>query len=161
RDAFDEIYKEIGSHGIRFSALRDKWQAAYVQHKLAHLTRQNANAETIFEAVRQLVNSVSSGLPLEFDVRRLNVSGNLDGALIRQMCATYGILYTPPKTARGGADLEVVRIHRNALAHGTISFSELGKDYVSRDLRQIKARASVFLVGFVRSCESFRGNKLY
>lgn len=79
-------------------------------------------------------------------------SGNIDAREIRQTLLAYGIATT--HTVNGDC-LVTIKAKRNDLAHGTVSFSECGKDYDIADLIKFKDDAQAYLQATLNDIQHF------
>jgi hypothetical protein len=133
----------------------------FITQKTMPFWRQFSSLEGYTSAIRTMLLELTASGTVSYELGQLAGGGNLDGAKIRQLCRRLGINYTPPKRSWAGVDLTVIRDNRNALAHGNVSFAELGQGYAVSDLKRMKMRAASFLVGLVHSSERFRRARNY
>ncbi|MBI1766075.1 MAG: hypothetical protein HYR56_32120 [Acidobacteria bacterium] len=82
-------------------------------------------------------------------------SGNLDAREIRETMQTYGIIR---KHGVNGDCLLTIKAQRNALAHGTVSFTECGRDYDIVELTKYKDDAKAYLQATLNDIEHFLAN---
>lgn len=59
------------------------------------------------------------------------------------------------KGAKGGKDLLTIKTNRNDLAHGTKSFSEIGRNYTVTELQEMKEAAFAYLDSILKNIESY------
>ncbi len=69
------------------------------------------------------------------DKRASYFSGNLDLQALQKMLGRFGISISDEISQRVDGAFGTVKIKRNALAHGDASFSNVGRDFTTRDLR--------------------------
>jgi hypothetical protein len=96
-----------------------------------------------------------TGEIIELNREALPVSGNLDADEIRKVCNGHGIGFLPDSICKGGARLNDVKTKRNLLAHGTLSFSECGREYSLKDLMDIKEQTYGFLTGLLDGMQKY------
>ena len=97
------------------------------------------------------VNVLVSG----FDEKAL-FSGNVDAQKVREIAKEYGFSSDiNHKEAKGGKDLLTIKTNRNDLAHGTKSFSEIGRNYTVTELQEMKEAAFAYLDSILKNIESY------
>lgn len=138
--------------------------------------------ELVETLARQAVGRVNSkNLPLTsplsksilqhwIDDHRANVgmhknplfSGNVDAKLIKDVAKIYGFSSDAKSSkAKNGTNLVKVKIKRNELAHGKVSFKDCGRDIVIDELVQIKSEVISYLEQILSNIESYLNNKNY
>jgi hypothetical protein len=90
-------------------------------------------------------------------------SGNVDAKLIREEVAEkYGFsAYTDNNQTRGGSDLLSIKTNRNYLAHGSVSFSDVGKDITATELVGINERVIEYLRQILNNINDYLVNQEY
>jgi hypothetical protein len=109
------------------------------------------------------------------------VSGNVDAELIRGLAADYGfcrpdvpqvwakatsrgfpvILSSGSRLSGDGSSLLTVKTHRNRLAHGNTSFSDVGKNYTQEDLVRIKCEVISYLDAMLQNVSDYLAAQMY
>lgn len=84
-------------------------------------------------------------------------SGNVDARQIKKVANEYG--FSPPSA--DGRDLLTVKASRNDLAHGSKSFSEVGRDYTMSTIIDIKEKVIAYLDSMLTNVADYINNKLY
>ncbi|NEO33881.1 MAG: hypothetical protein F6K36_26395 [Symploca sp. SIO3C6] len=96
-----------------------------------------------------------------FDKEKL-FSGNLDAKKIKKTAEIYGFSYkTDYRQTGDGSHLFTIKTHRNNLAHGLISFKEVGKDVSADELLAIKKKVVCYLRQILQNIETYLANKEY
>lgn len=85
------------------------------------------------------------------------VSGNVDAKKIRTIAQQYGMR----KPRADGSDLYTVKLHRNDLAHGVKSFSDVGKAYAIQDVQRFKKHIAKYLKSFLANVATYLDNQDY
>lgn len=155
RDVIDDIHQDITTRQTSFRTLTTDWRLMFVKQRLRRNFQKHAHPETHYEAVLNLCDTIVGGGVLRFSSRQLPLAGNVDQKLIGELCKRMGIQLAPPKRSRAGSDLETIKDHRNALAHGDMPFSELGKDLFASDLAKVNKRSIAYLRHFVDRSAKF------
>lgn len=133
------IYDEISRTGTNFDELKEKFRIRILNDF------KNNVGPTKYGTLRSVaIDLIDSSL----DPQRL-FSGNVDAKKIREAGETYGFdTACDYAETKNGADLLTVKTRRQDLAHGTLSFSEVGKEYTTEDVIRI-ARYSLAYMGAV------------
>ncbi len=90
------------------------------------------------------------------------MAGNIDSKLIRETAKKYGF-YSPTddKKITNGEDLYLVKKNRNDLAHGSKSFTEVGKEKGADELIKIKNQVVEYLEGILKKVETYIDKQEY
>ena len=162
RTTFDWLYKSMADDGSRYAILRSDLRRLWIDQQFrGDLDLYSASPRTFHERTYALIDNVAIDPVPVLDGRKLPISGNVDADAIRNVCQRHGIVHRAPDGARGGNDLSLIREQRNNLAHGTVSFSECGRQYTVEDLRRITSRSVTFLRSVLRSVERYARSKGY
>lgn len=152
RGGIEAIYDEIAVHQIPFDDLRPTLKKKIVQD-----FKSNASAsdgDQISALAREMISR-------SFDAEKL-FSGNVDARKIREKSRIYGF---PVSSVYGlthdGGDLVVVKSKRNDLAHGLVSFAEVGRDYTARDLYKLGKRVVRYLEAVLLQIDVYLDNGDY
>ncbi|MFZ3407295.1 MAE_28990/MAE_18760 family HEPN-like nuclease [Vibrio chagasii] len=142
------IYDRIRDEQLKFTDIKDELRKVWWHSKSESLTAcgRNSLIEKVYEHYCDAINSS------EIDFGRFvsGVSGNLSAETVREVCRRYGI-----ETVGDGRDLESVKTHRNNLAHGNMSFSDIGQDLTPSQLVDVKIRTFTFLDTYVANINSY------
>jgi MAE_28990/MAE_18760-like HEPN len=137
-DCLQRISAEI-TVAADFGTLGDPWRKAWVTSK-GKLDR-GLNPENMVTAAVQLCHEVAAGHPLQVEARL--GSGNLDDRKIEEILARYGVELKLSKRTTSEVKhrvhndvgfLGLVREVRNQLAHGGVSFADIGQNHTTADL---------------------------
>lgn len=162
RAGFAAVYEDIEKKNISFDSTTEELQKIWLKQQLdrrAPLT--SANRDTYLNAMSEIVRRISEGKVLDLGARELPISGNLNAQQIKELCRKHGVELKVPAWARGGADLDTIKVQRNGLAHGDISFVECGRDFAVDDLERMYKRTRLFLRGAVRSLKRYADGQKY
>lgn len=89
-------------------------------------------------------------------------SGNVDAKKIKQVADKYGFSFTTTKAkTRGGACLVAIKNIRNALAHGSDSFLDKGRDTSIDDLTSFKKQTICYLDEILKNIETYIKSRQY
>jgi len=152
RLAVQELYDELESKSVEFPRLKPEFRMRIVKDfkKIAGATR---DFDMTNVAVDLMVRS--------FDSEKL-FSGNVDAREIRRQWRELGVeLVFDAQSTNSGEDMLTVKTQRNNLAHGVFPFSEVGRQFTTRDIQDISRRALLFLKYALMSVESHLEQELY
>lgn len=156
-----EIYGKLKQEGLTYTSVRKEIQDIWFSYKFQQVYDRNAHFNAYRDKALEIVNSILIGEVIELDRKATAISGNLDAQQIRNVCKDHGIQFMPDEGSRGGVVLETVKERRNALAHGTLSFAECGRDYSIKELMDIKKETALFLHGLLAGMKKYYDDKLY
>lgn len=156
-----EIYDKLRQEGRTYSSVRKEIKDIWFSYKFQQVYDRNAHYNSYRDKALEIVNSILTGEVIELDRKATAISGNLDAQQIRNVCKEHGISFTPEEGSRGGIVLETVKERRNALAHGTLSFAECGRDYSIQELIDIKKETVLFLHGLLDGMKTYYDGKQY
>lgn len=145
--AIDEIFTHLGQQRVAFNDCRIELRIVILKHLKQH------NPKDIELKLRDMATDVVTQV---FKRDKL-VSGNVDAKKIRDLASQYGM----GKPSANGGDLMSIKDNRNDLAHGYKSFAEVGRDYASTRLLEIKNATVTYLESFLDEVELFLTNKRY
>ncbi len=83
-------------------------------------------------------------------------SGNLDARQIRNILLKYGINYTAECS-----ELQSIKNNRNKLAHGEMSFEEVGRDLTIQYIEKLKDETFKFLTNMIPFIQEYLDDKRY
>ena len=151
----EEIYDKLKANGATYSTVRKEIQDIWFSYKFGQVYDPKAHYGSYKDKALEIVNSIMTGEIIELNREALPVSGNLDADEIRKVCNGHGIGFKPDSVCKGGGRLNDVKTKRNLLAHGTLSFSECGREYALADLIDIKKQTYVFLAGLLDGMQKY------
>lgn len=140
------IYEEIGSTSTPFDELTDK-----LKLRILGDFRQHAG-EKSYPRIRRLAIDL---VKQSFSPDKL-FAGNVDARKIRDMAQHFGFdTDTRFELTQHGQDLRTVKEQRQNLAHGTHSFSDVGKEYTTDDVRRIARFSLAYMSAILRHIDRY------
>lgn len=148
KNALEAVIMHLVAEGVGFDDLSSKVKVIVLKNA------KSCNPERLEPVLSQI------GLDLiQHTFRKEDLfSGNLDAREIRETMQTYGIV---KRHIVNGDCLLTIKTQRNALAHGTVSFAECGKDYDVTELIKYKDDAKAYLQATLTDIEHFLLNDGY
>jgi hypothetical protein len=155
RNAIQSIFDEIGNKGVSFDQLRIEIKKIILQN-----VKKNVQECGVNDVVGKIENIFNDIIQLGFNQDEL-FSGNVDAKEIRRIAKQYGFSATTDIDTRDGFDLLSIKEHRNDLAHGVMSFKEVGKNTSAENLVQISARVIKYLRQILENIDDYLVNQEY
>ena len=126
-DCLNSFYDSIADDGLTFSDLSDEMKAMWRNNlkRTDNPDFQKSDAELM-------------SMIIHFNNLAINISGSLDIRKIYDVFSKHGCKLNEANREKYSNSFLVVKNKRNNLAHGNISFSECGSNYLVSDLKKIK-----------------------
>lgn len=160
-NGIEKIYSVLKYEKCTYQNICEKLQTIWFEYKFKNAFDPNSHFNTYKGKALEILTSILNQDIILLNKKATNINGNLDGDEIRKVCNSHGITLKILKSAQGGRFLSDVKEKRNSLAHGSISFSECGRDYTLNDLKGIKIQIVIFLISFIKSLETYLNKKEY
>lgn len=161
RSSFNVFYDTIRSEGLELGDLGSELRDIWIEQQYRVPDSHSASRRTYQEVARKLIEEIVKHSVVDLTQEGAHFSGNLDAAKIRRIYKKHGVRATAHYRARGGQGLEIVKEKRNALAHGSESFLECGRDYTVKQLEVIKREAEIFVRSILRNMEKHIEQRAY
>ncbi len=151
-NVIEAIFDEMKSKSISYDQIRPELK------KIVLKNLKKRNPDKIFSSITAIsIDIITAG----FDKSDL-FSGNIDSRKIRETAAEYGFSYsTDYAKTSDGSDLLTIKSNRNDLAHGTKSFTEVGRDKTADELLEIKKKVIIYLRQILKNIETYLDNEEY
>lgn len=152
RGGIEAIYDEMAVNQVTFDDLRSDLKKRIVQDFKSNFSGADGGQ------INVLAQEIISG---SFNAEKL-FSGNVDARVIREKSSIYGFsIDSEYDRTHHGSDLVTVKRSRNDLAHGLISFGEVGRDYTARDLYRLGQRVLRYMEAVLLQIDSYLDNGDY
>jgi AraC-like DNA-binding protein len=135
RNAIQSIFDEINTQGVSFDKLRIE---------LKRIILQNVRKRDV-DKVLEEITIISLDMTKYGFSRDDLFSGNVDAREIKEIAKKYGFSSNTDRDTRDGIDLVSIKKNRNDLAHGFMSFKEVGKNTSAENLVEISERVIKYL----------------
>jgi hypothetical protein len=135
RNAIQSIFDEINTQGVSFDKLRIE---------LKRIILQNVRKRDVDKVLEEI--TIISLDMIKYGFSRDDLfSGNVDAREIKEIAKKYGFSSNTDRDTRDGIDLVSIKKNRNDLAHGFMSFKEVGKNTSAENLVEISERVIKYL----------------
>jgi hypothetical protein len=149
------IYNRISDENLSFADVGESLQKVWWSSHSKSLTACSSN--TLIDNVYDLYQRcLETGTSPDFRGFISGVSGSIDAEGVRDVCKKYGIT-----VVSDGRDLQIVKNNRNWLSHGNKSFSDVGKDVVIGDLKDVRTRTFSFMDEYVENVTLYLTSETY
>lgn len=151
-NSLEEVRKAINEENIRFKDCICLIRALWIEIQHSKFKKDNT-----LNIVRKIDSINLEVIKFKKKIKH-NVSGNLDAKKIREISKEYSIQEN--KRIKGERLLNI-KNNRNKLAHGQVSFSELGRIYTVSDIRKYYKECELFLREYLLCVESYIDKKTF
>lgn len=146
-NAIEAIFDELASKNVSFDICRLE-----IKRIVLNNLKNNHNNEIALS-----INSLAIDIISKTFKKESIFSGNVDAKIIRKVASEYGFL--PPSA--DGRDLLTIKSSRNDLAHGSKSFSEVGRDFSMESILEIRDKVVAYLESMLQNVAAYISNKHY
>jgi hypothetical protein len=161
RSCFSSLWSAVEGEDVKLCSLIGDLRGVWLKHEFRRIDPFSASGKTYRDLAERIMEfSILDGVP-RVGFRQLSGGGNWGVDEIREICVEHGLNMRTPRAARAGVDLNTVRDRRNDLAHGTLSFEEVGQAFTVEELRSMLARSLSTLRALVTCSEQFLDSKGY
>ncbi|WP_442846803.1 MAE_28990/MAE_18760 family HEPN-like nuclease [Leeuwenhoekiella sp. H156] len=158
RNGLEEIHSSFSNDVLSYAEVIDEIQSIWIDYNFKKF--QNLSATSIAKEINQIGSAIINVGYSQYieQVRSGDISGNLDKRKIEKLAERYRF---KKNTKIGGTDLFKVKDNRNRLAHGEISFKDLGKTYDKNELNRIKRVCELYLKEMLLKIDRYIQDKDY
>ncbi|MEH8989664.1 MAE_28990/MAE_18760 family HEPN-like nuclease [Klebsiella pneumoniae] len=149
REAICFIHETIYDKNIQFDNLKKNLKSEI----LKRLKNESVSVENF---VNGLTKGISCGISYGTFNKKKLFSGNIDREEIKEKSIIYGFSTSSDYIhTKHGEKLSTVKQHRNDLAHGNVSFSEIGKNVSYQDLENVSLEVIAYLDAIATNIEQY------
>lgn len=152
-NAIEEIHNNMHVNNTTFDSLNIELKKVLIKQ-----LKNNINPHDFVIGINNLAIDIVKRC---FQKRKIS-NGNIDNNTISKLGREYGFdVNTTYATTKNGKCLEEIRGRRNDLAHGTFSFTEIGKEYTIEDLEKMKDETVNYLTEILSNINTYLINQQY
>lgn len=155
RNAIQNILDEINNKGVSFEQIRLEIKKIILQKVKKKV--QECGINDFVEEIEKICQDIIGSVFNQDDI----FSGNVDAKEIKEIARKYGFSTTTDGHTRDGSDLLSIKLHRNNLAHGIMSFKDVGKDISAENLVEISERVIPYLRQILENINEYLVNQKY
>lgn len=149
-DCLNGVYDTIWDDHLVFQELSDEMKKMWRNY----LRRKNSPEASKSEEEMK-------DMPIKFDTLAMNISGSLDFRKIQEVFSKHGCLLDTTSRETIANSFLVVKNKRNSLAHGNVSFSACGSNYLLSDLLKFKVHIVDYMGDVVERTNKYISNGKY
>jgi len=149
RGLIQQIFDEFKTQNIRYDDCRQEVKKIVV----LNFRRRNFDDQLVQKLADLAIDIINES----FDPDKL-FSGNVDAKTIRETAEEYG--FAPPAT-KATWTLREVKENRNDLAHGSKSFSEVGRDVTPQKLKMAYRQMTRVLSSTIKNVNTYVEKRHY
>ena len=153
-----EIYEDLKNDGCSYSSVISEIQNIWAKHEINEIYGPTTERSAYESRVQRIIQNIISGSPIMLSRDALGISGNLNAKKIKEICDRHRIRY---RLETRGESLERVKLERNNLAHGDVSFSDCARNLSLGDLETIKDEVFLFIDGILKGMKDYYDGKQY
>jgi len=172
RNSLIQILSSIQESNLSLASLSEKVQLLWVRQRVKGMNDPAMKEVTMEKRLYNVVKDVINAAVIEFDetIKQaridgkdiFNLSGNIDAKQIRILADNYGFNSSvSADNERAGADLSDIRVMRNKLAHGRITFADCGKDCSVAQMISYKENCIRYLSAILDNIEQYINDKAF
>lgn len=153
RESIIRIYDSIKENKVCFNSLKTE-----IKKYIIDQVKNNISSENFVK----IINDISLDICYKSIDNKKIFSGNIDRALINNTAKIYGFSTDSNyDETKHGEYLNVIKEHRNDLAHGNLFFSEIGRYVTTQDLEDIHKYLLNYLKNILTNIQTYLDNNLY
>lgn len=153
-----EIYEELKNDRCSYNSLIKEIQEIWAKYQINEIYGAATERVTYENRIQKIINSITNNSPVILSKDHLGIKGNLNARKIKQICDKHCIRY---RLQTKGESLERIKLERNNLSHGDVSFSDCARDFTLGDLDNIKNEVYLFLEGILKGMKNYYDEKQY
>ncbi len=161
RESFTTLYEQINSEASGIENYNESFRKLWLNQHFKKIDPMSSTQNTYRDILSDVVSKIL--LPENFNMNSesLPISGNIDAQKIRELFSNHQIDLNIHYRALGGGELRTVKDKRNALAHGSVSFSECGQEYTVEALINIKKKTVIYLRSSLKNMKKYSNRRGY
>ncbi|WP_444945656.1 MAE_28990/MAE_18760 family HEPN-like nuclease [Microbulbifer sp. VTAC004] len=147
--ALDSIHQQVRNKKLTFEKLSEPLKSICIKNFREAVTSKIAHSHG-----ETLINEALTWMG--YDKKKL-FSGNIDAKIIQEKARSYGfkIADHDKSKSQDGIRMKVIRVKRNELSHGNISFEQCGQDTAIDDVIKLYKESSLYLEAVLDGVERY------
>lgn len=139
------IYDRLDEEDCGYIDVSEKLRTLWHHTRMRSLRDPNANHATAERISKELLDEAVSNVAVSINARQTLTGGNLDGEEILKLFNKHGVFIHAAKSSFSSNELKDIKDRRNGLAHGSISFTEVGNQVTTAELANLLEHVDSFL----------------
>jgi len=159
RNSIVEIYDKIEEDEVTYKQLSSNLKKIWIKNKTKNLKEGNFKIDTLQENVEVIIKFVIESEIIKLTEDDINISGNINAEKIRKLSDEIG--FDKSANEGNGKNLHSIMEKRNKLAHGNLTFYDVGKDFTVKEISTFKNETFLYLTDVITNIEKFINEKKY
>lgn len=155
-NSLEDIHDAITNERIKFKECIDEIKALWIEFE--HKKFEQMKSINIIQKISSIDDQIVNIDYNSYKKRKTIFSGNLDARRIREISELYSV--NKNRRIQGNKLCEIKDV-RNRLAHGEVSFSDLGKNYSVLQLDRYYKECRLYLREYLLNVEKYINDKNY
>ncbi|MCP4492191.1 MAG: hypothetical protein GY820_33515 [Gammaproteobacteria bacterium] len=155
RGSMIKLYEKMNFENQSLSDFDQFVKNPWINQRFKNLDPFSSHQLSYRNLIKSMIEEVLIASPVILDPELLPISGNLDARKIRELFDSHNIPTHVHYRSFHGAELNTVKDKRNALAHGSESFSDCGQQYSVQSIISIKRQTVIFLRRSLKNVQKY------
>ncbi|RAS94588.1 hypothetical protein A6E21_13570 [Bacillus cereus] len=138
RSFMQKIYDEITIQRLSYKDIRQELQKIWINISYDSLGHTTTNFDQHKNKAQTMIDFVINDEKVILTENNINLSGNIDYRVIRELFINHGLEVPTNHGTNVGAGLKEIKVKRNTIAHGNVSFIDSARDTALTDLAVYK-----------------------
>jgi hypothetical protein len=149
-----EIFNAIKNEKVSYHKITIELKKVWLEMKLNH--DKTVAKDTMVNQIIVLFEDIIDLAIIEIEKKHIKFQGNLDADKIYTLAKMYGITNHPVfRKDTVGEAFKEIKLKRNSLAHGDLTFKECGKDFTIQQITQYKDHIVNYLNLILKNIEDY------
>lgn len=157
----DCIYDEIRVHNLAYIDVNESIRKLWRKTILKSARDPEASFNTFLKKNEEIINKILLNTTLDIHARESLPAGNLDGVSIKETFESHGIQISTSSPNFRPDILGNIKMSRNNLAHGSVSFVDAMRDDSIQDFEKYAKFVMLFLEELIETVEEYIHNRCY
>ena len=158
--SLNKIHNAFETENLKYDDLNDsikKTMLTYYQYAMNKSADVHKSVSYVMELIDLLKLNTTFSLSYEDLSKSYSLySGNLDSRKIVDVVTKYGVNFSEQVS-----ELKTIKDYRNKLAHGELSFEEVGREVSIPQLERLQERTFEYIEKVIMALETYLSNKEY
>ncbi len=159
QSSFLGIFEYIVVNWITYNQISEKVKERWLDIEYSHCHDKSSNFFTYQKVALSIVNQVADKKPIFLSREAIKLSWNIDAEGIKELCSYFGIKLRTWRVKWD--DLKKVRDKRNLLAHGSLSFSEVWREFTIEEIEEITQNSIRYMDLVLQAINDYANGRLF
>jgi len=161
RSFIQRVYDEITIRRLGYKDIRQELQRIWINVSYDSLGHTTTNFNQHKDKAKEMIGFVINEDKIILTENDINLSGNIDYRMIKMIFKDHGLETPTNHGLNVGAGLREVKVKRNTIAHGNVSFIDSARDTALQDLFVYKDEIIEYLILLNDNVSDYIDNQNY